>query len=838
MFNLVRSFFKDSIYNTGLFCLAVSVSLFLLTLDGRNNGVFMVHFGLTVLFFLIVLISGRLRAGRNGLHLMTLFLVLFLVSCYGLNREINVFESAVPWQCVLLVVSCINILLFSVFEEMPRWMKLLMSFILGVSALLFCYLTLYLIPLMPVGIIFFFALGLPLHALVPMLICIYLIVLVLRYLQKEVAFMRALGAGLVMAVLTTIVFTITWCLSVARINNLKSEYSTLPQNQPLWSLMAAELPHNVVVERVLKTGPVYVSKADGIDEFSFFGNIDGGARLGEYYQHDPLVVIASIFGGDSHLEDMDRIEILKAMYGARHDAEERLWQGKDLETRTVKTQAEVWPAQRLSYTELTLNVHNITNGRSWWWGTREEAIYTFTLPEGGVVTSLSLWINDREEKGILTTKEKADSAYKTIVGLESRDPSVVHWKEGNTVTVRVFPVMTDSSRQFKIGVTAPLEARNGKLLYKSVKMQGPASFGAKEDLRIRFDETPAEADLPLSFSREDEKTITHTGFYNDCWEIGFKEVPLKQSSFAFNGRQYHVLPYKPKRVPISFAAVCLDINSAWTEADFNDVYRLCGDKKMYICTDGVHIEQLTPQNRDKVFERLSSKQFSLFPFGKIENPENTLVVTKCNPYSPQLGDLKGFTLLTDLGAYFKAGHKVNLFNIGKTLSPYISSLKQYRAFNYEQGDIRYLGDCLSGQFVKNAENDDRIVIESAGMMIVKADSAEKSAGTDHLLRLFAFNHILQQSGTKLLDGPVTDTSLIAEAKEAYVVTPVSSLIVLETQADYDRFGIERSKNSLENAGLNGQGAVPEPHEWVLIILAVALLIWCKYRFSFSLTGKR
>ena len=37
----------------------------------------------------------------------------------------------------------------------------------------------------------------------------------------------------------------------------------------------------------------------------------------------------------------------------------------------------------------------------------EEALYTFYMPEGAVVTSLSLWINGNEEKAILTTKEKA-----------------------------------------------------------------------------------------------------------------------------------------------------------------------------------------------------------------------------------------------------------------------------------------------------------------------------------------------------------------------------------------------------------------------------------------------
>ena len=43
---------------------------------------------------------------------------------------------------------------------------------------------------------------------------------------------------------------------------------------------------------------------------------------------------------------------------------------------------------------------------------QKEAIYSFQLPEGSVATSLSLWVNGIERKGVLTTKEKAKEAEK------------------------------------------------------------------------------------------------------------------------------------------------------------------------------------------------------------------------------------------------------------------------------------------------------------------------------------------------------------------------------------------------------------------------------------------
>jgi hypothetical protein len=88
---------------------------------------------------------------------------------------------------------------------------------------------------------------------------------------------------------------------------------------------------------------------------------------------------------------------------------------------------------------------------------------------------------------------------------------------------------------------------------------------------------------------------------------------------------------------------------------------------------------------------------------------------------------------------------------------------------------------------------------------------------------------MQQTGPHLLyDLPDGDT-LVEEAREAYIVTPFSSLVVLETKEDYDRFNIKDSENSLKNASLQSKGAVPEPHEWALIILACLMLFYVKTR---------
>jgi XrtN system VIT domain protein len=93
------------------------------------------------------------------------------------------------------------------------------------------------------------------------------------------------------------------------------------------------------------------------------------------------------------------------------------------------------------------------------------------------------------------------------------------------------------------------------------------------------------------------------------------------------------------------------------------------------------------------------------------------------------------------------------------------------------------------------------------------------------MRLYAYNNIMYRLHHRLQIPDGEDTTLVADAEKAYVVTPVSSLVVLETQADYDRFGIKKSNKTLGDATLSSKGAVPEPHEWAMIILVAIMLLW-------------
>jgi XrtN system VIT domain protein len=816
---IIKAQLKDTIHKYGLIILALSLVIFCIPECAKmdNNelqGWFFGNFILTISYFCVLMGGGRLKRNK-GRGARGIFMVLLLISAYALNRVMNVFESSTNWLSLLLIISCINCLVFPYRGMLPRWGKHLQSFLFGISLCCFIYLSCYLAPLYIFGFFLFFVLGISLHAFVALLFVIYIIALARKVRRVLVSFWWGIGTAIVIL----IVYCAVWSYTVNTMNTLTDKTSTT--GLPAWVTVAQQAPHHFIAQRILKSELVYTTPAEwGGDIWWRTPTIS----FNQQKEHDPLVMTAAFFGGKSNLDEEERIKVLKAMYDSRHQAEERLWSGDDLYTSHVNTAARIWPRLHMAYTEKTVT---ITNECTETWRSQEEALYTFHLPEGAVVSSLSLWINNKEEKGILTTKAKADSAYKRIVGYESRDPSVVHWQEGNRVTIRVFPVEHGKSRQFKIGITAPLTKEGNQLVYKNIYFDGPATRYTREDIAIDFETPPVDLYTPGQFEADKQKLERHGGYTPD-WQMAFKDEGIASNIFGANGKVYSINSYKKELTATNIRNVYLDINNAWTEQEFEDACTLFKNEQKWVYNDGQLIT-LTDKNKSALFSMLHDNHFSLFPLYMIKDVSTALLITKGTDASPNITDLEG-EFVNKMKVFLSQHQKIMLYNLGGELSPYMRSLKEFRAFRYEQGDGAQLKELANHhQFPADIENEQRVVVEPAGITISRAEGSCVSTAPDHLQRLFAYNHIMQQTGSQILYELPDGDSLVEEARAAYIVTPFSSLVVLETKEDYDRFNIKDSEDSLKNASLQSKGAVPEPHEWALIIVTLLVLVYVKFK---------
>ena len=131
------------------------------------------------------------------------------------------------------------------------------------------------------------------------------------------------------------------------------------------------------------------------------------------------------------------------------------------------------------------------------------------------------------------------------------------------------------------------------------------------------------------------------------------------------------------------------------------------------------------------------------------------------------------------------------------LNDYWSTLNQLQLVNVQYGNLDTLKEMvINHRFEEKSVAENEVYIDQAQMMISKLDTNVKSEAPDHLLRLFGYNQILKKIGRKYYNKEQYEDELLSVANEAFVLSPISSMVVLETDKDYDDHGIKKNKNSL------------------------------------------
>ena len=233
---------------------------------------------------------------------------------------------------------------------------------------------------------------------------------------RDRAYRNSLLAGGTLTLALVVGFFVQWNLINQQI---KLNYYSAEKDKelPTWVALSSVIEDNWVTHKILKSRLVY-----SVANTSSFGFTPRRSRsFDEPKKHDPLVVVASLFSEPLDLSRTEQVKLLNAVFDQRHQTERKLWSGRDLSTTSVETSIQFFPEYRLSYTEKVIKIKNSHK----WKRNQQEALYSFYLPEGSVVTSASLWVAGEERPSFLTTRNKADSVYTTIVGRERRDPLVL-----------------------------------------------------------------------------------------------------------------------------------------------------------------------------------------------------------------------------------------------------------------------------------------------------------------------------------------------------------------------------------------------------------------------------
>jgi XrtN system VIT domain protein len=825
----------DTMVLLGYGLLSASVILYVLVDYGNFVGrsdqftVFISHYLIALIYVVSLLINGsygiRKSWRKQNINKTIILLNLFLVSAFALNRELPVFAESSFWLTIFLIVTSLFTLSYNYFDVLNSWLNCIQHLVLGSAIMLYFYQAIFVANFYGVGAVGILFFGIGAHIFVPLTLLVGCIFLIRHNTAKNNISPYWVLAGATLTIGIVLLYMGEWNQRVSKIEKIANQ-AVLHKNEglPLWVEIAQNLENDWLSEMILKSDLVYTTHNKDLQWDSFSMRLPWR----EAKKHDPLVFISTLISRCT-LSANDRVKILQSVFSDRHNANERLWSGDNLTTSYIVSDVDIYPALRLAYTEKYLSIrNNLLDGR----GTEtQEAIYTFQLPEGSVVTSLSLWIEGKEEKAILTSKQKATEAYNTIVGVERRDPSVVHWQEGNLVTVRVFPCTPDEERKFKIGITSPLVEIDGNIIFKNITFTGPSAHRSMETFRVRFIGNPDNLELSEDFKKDMKGNYVAERLYDPDFQLLFKADLLAYNQFSFDGFTYSMQPLQLEYEHFKFQRIFLDINAAWTRQELSAIKVLLDDFKVYALLDHDFV-RVTNDNWEQLVESLHKRNFSLFPFQRLTKKNNCLVITKGKGLSPHLSDINGSAFADEAVSYLAAESRPRVYNLGGDVSTYVSSLRELRAIQFANGSVEQLRSWLNKeQFPRSKETDNSIILHDAKMLItrVKYDGHSKSNAPDHLARLFAYNDIMRRIGTKYFSGDFRSEDLVEAASKAYVVSPVSSLIVLETEKDYKRFGIEDNINGLQNAVKESTGAVPEPHEWILIIVFLLFICYLKLR---------
>ncbi|MEZ0128293.1 XrtN system VIT domain-containing protein [Flavobacterium sp. LBUM151] len=661
-----------------------------------------------VLSFLI------LRKRKKYIHLLPFLLLNWLIGCFCLNTSISIFEDLPVWIYITTLIFCITN--FFIYKELKdNLTTLALFFINGVSFTVIIYYTFYLLPIIPFSIIGIIVLGIGFYGLVPLLISFIHLINVTKSFQENKRYFNSFALGFLTVVLALIAFVIRLNIESEKITQNKTILSfDYNDDLPNYIKISQSLEPNFFNEILLKKDIVY----KGPEDFFSFRDLNsfGTKQFNQRKIHNPFITIAYIFCKDLNLDNDDRISILKSNFDKRLETEEQLWSGEDLFTKNIKEDVKLFPESRLAYTEITMNI--ACEKDSW---QDKEAIYSFQLPEGSVATSLSLWVNGIERKGVLTTKEKAQTAYKQIVGVENRDPSLLQWKEGNKIVVRVFPVSYKTPRTFKCGFTTPLKVEDNEMKYESISIKGPNISNAVTVSRIQL-KGNAKVQTSKDFDLKNNTYINEsTGL--DSWQAVIPlNKTLHQNSFVWKDKIYEVKDIQKTIVPFTASEIILDLNSNWTISEIESLLELKG-KQFFVYIDKEKRE-INKENYRELQYELKDLHYSLLPLYKIT--KNSLIVTKCGTFSANFEELEESNYLKKIRRETKQ-QNLKVINISAEINPFWQTAKEQKYVEYYQTTLsNSLKMIKENHFITFKEAENLVNIESAQIAIQRNHNKTKN----------------------------------------------------------------------------------------------------------------
>ncbi len=518
---------------------------------------------------------------------------------------------------------------------------------------------------------------------------------------------------------------------------------------------------------------------------------------------------------------------------------------QDLKLRSSTIDGSIDGSAGHGYMEWTMVFENTS---SW----NREAEARIRLPEGGVVSRATLWVNGEPREAVVAKQEKAASAYNRVVR-QNRDPLLVTLSGMNKVRLQCFPVPENGSMKVRIGVTFPVHLNK-------TGNQGTAHL--PYFIERNFD-IPENVQHSIWLESEETLSTKYGNVTAKRLDDGTSKLKGSIGSRKKNGlSRFH---FTVQRNPKTRSVWAVDpVTDEIIRMELNRRRKKTENKHPHMFV--IHTSQAMKPYKSEIISRIQNiptdiQSGFLFVGDQVRDKEGTLrtrtgddlkgIAEKVRKLNFQ-GGVDGVSGLTKALSVLQSEERATivwfhgpqpvLLQSPELISQYLRRRKgeiELVDVPLEQGPNRVL-DRLSMRkdfmiytqpsFLSKKSN--TVVTSRRGgfwsRTFTKENSQDKQKEgvktSPHMARIYAFQRVkkMWREG-----GQKNREDAIQIARNYNLVTPVTGAVVLESEEQYE-------EADLEHSDLAKVPSVPEPELWMLLIaVAGSLFLLMLYRHQRS-----
>jgi len=132
--------------------------------------------------------------------------------------------------------------------------------------------------------------------------------------------------------------------------------------------------------------------------------------------------------------------------------------GDALELQLRKLTVDVTTHPGTVHSHLSMEIASPGEGQS-------EAVLRLPVPRGAAVTNAILWVNDRPMRGAFVERQRANDIYTSIV-TRRRDPALITWDGPGWIGVSIFPLEKNTARRFELDWIEPAAVADDRIQYR------------------------------------------------------------------------------------------------------------------------------------------------------------------------------------------------------------------------------------------------------------------------------------------------------------------------------------------------------------------------------------